>query len=288
MNNQKKICICLDAGHYGRYNRSPVVREYYESEMTWKLHLYLKEELERLGIRVTATRTEQKKNPSLVSRGKSSKGCDLFLSIHSNACGTQSVDRPVVITQLDGRGDALGRKLAEAIRATMQTNDPWRVYHKKGISGEYYGVLRGAAKVGTMGMILERSFHTNARAARWLLVEENLRRMAKAEAQVIAEYFGVEDTTEDKPAAEPEKETVSNKLDFARDYNPGIAGTYHIVSDDGTLNLRAGASVDKPIIEAMPSDSRVRCYGYHTGEWLYVVSEAGEIGFCHGAYLRKE
>ena len=33
--------ICLDAGHYGKYNRSPAIPEYYESDMNWKLHLML-------------------------------------------------------------------------------------------------------------------------------------------------------------------------------------------------------------------------------------------------------
>lgn len=32
------IKICLDAGHYGKYNRSPAVKTYYESDMNWKLH----------------------------------------------------------------------------------------------------------------------------------------------------------------------------------------------------------------------------------------------------------
>ena len=35
--------VCLDAGHWGKYNRSPVVPAYYESEMNWKLHLLLME-----------------------------------------------------------------------------------------------------------------------------------------------------------------------------------------------------------------------------------------------------
>jgi len=39
------IKVCLDAGHYGKYNRSPAVSSYYESDMTWKLHNYLKKEL---------------------------------------------------------------------------------------------------------------------------------------------------------------------------------------------------------------------------------------------------
>lgn len=40
------VKVCLDAGHYGKYNRSPAVLSYYESDMTWKLHNYLKKELE--------------------------------------------------------------------------------------------------------------------------------------------------------------------------------------------------------------------------------------------------
>ncbi len=278
MKNQKQIWVCLDAGHYGKYNRSPVVPAYYESEMNWKLHTYLKAELERWGIRVKTTRETPQKNPALATRGKTSKDCDLFLSIHSNACNTESVDRPVAIVQLDGRGDDLGSKLAAAVRDTMQTRDPWRIAKKKGIGGEYYGVLRGAAKVGTMGMILEHSFHTNTRAAKWLLEEENLRRLAAAEARVIAMYFGITE----------EKQTVSSWLDFAESFDHGKSGTYVVSSSDGVLNLRAGAAGDKPLIEAMPTGSRVRCYGYHTGDWLYVVSQSGKIGFCHGAYLRKE
>lgn len=41
--------ICLDAGHYGKYNQSPVNKAYWESEFTWKFHLLLKAELERYG-----------------------------------------------------------------------------------------------------------------------------------------------------------------------------------------------------------------------------------------------
>lgn len=273
--------VCIDAGHYGKRNRSPVVPEYYESEMNWKLQNYQKEELEKYGIKVITTRQDQKKDLSLLSRGRAAKDCDLFLSIHSNACDTESVDRAVVIVQLDGRGDVLGALLAQCIRDVMQTNDPYKVATRKGISGEYYGVLRGAAQVGTVGMILEHSFHTNTRAAKWLLVDANLRKLAKEEAKVIADYFGMTgEKQEQKPA-------VSNRLDFAEEYDEKRKGTYRVASSDGVLNLRAGAGADKPLIEAMPTGSLVKCYGYHTGDWLYVVSEAGNIGFCHGGYLEK-
>ena len=270
--------VCIDAGHYGKRNRSPVVAEYYESEMNWKLQNYQKHELEKYGVQVITTRKDQQKDMALITRGKASRGCDLFISNHSTACDTPTVDRPVVIVQLDGRGDALGAKLAACIREIMQTNDPSRVATRKGIHGEYYGVLRGAAKVGTVGMILEHSFHTNPRMARWLLVDDNLKKLAKAEAKVIAEYFGMIG----------EKNAVTNRLDFAEEYDEEVLGTYRVVSDDGTLNLRAGAGADKPLVEAIPTGSTVKCYGYHTGEWLYVVSRKGNIGFCHGGYLVKE
>ena len=46
--------------------------------------------------------------------------------------------------------------------------------------------------MGTPGLILEHSFHTNTRAAKWLLEDENLRKLAQAEADVIARWFGLE------------------------------------------------------------------------------------------------
>ena len=42
--------ICLDAGHYADYNRSPAVPEYYESRMNWKLHLLVKAALEEYRV----------------------------------------------------------------------------------------------------------------------------------------------------------------------------------------------------------------------------------------------
>ena len=52
--------ICIDAGHDGKYNRSPANKSYYESDMNWKLHLLLKKHLEQYGIEVVLTRENQK------------------------------------------------------------------------------------------------------------------------------------------------------------------------------------------------------------------------------------
>lgn len=198
----KHPIVCLDAGHYGKYNRSAAVPAYYESDMTWKLHLLQKVELEKYGIEVRLTRASQDKDLALVSRGKASEGCDLFISDHSNATGSgvsETTDRVVVIVQLDGKGDELGEALAKEITDVMQTQQPYRVYTKEGSRGEYYGVLRGAAAVGTVGMILEHSFHTCTRSTKWLMDEKNLQRLAEREAAVIAAWFDVKKIEEPKP-----------------------------------------------------------------------------------------
>ena len=93
----------------------------------------------------------------------------------------------------------------------METNGKYQVYSKAadfdrdgdGLKNdEYYGVLNGAHRVGVAGVILEHSFHTNTRAAKWLLVDSNLDKLAQAEAKVLAEYYGQKKVEQDvKPDA---------------------------------------------------------------------------------------
>jgi N-acetylmuramoyl-L-alanine amidase len=188
-----KIKICLDAGHYGKYNQSPVVPKYYESDMAWKLHLKLKKYLEEYGIEVITTRTKQKQDLGLTTRGKAAKGCDLFLSIHSNATTKESVDYPIAFVPINGSEDELGWRLAKCVEQIIETKQSGRAEPKKSEKGnwDYYSVINGAASVGVPGIILEHSFHTNTRATKWLMDESNLDNLAKAEAEVIAKYFKV-------------------------------------------------------------------------------------------------
>lgn len=283
--------VYLDAGHYGKYNRSPVVKDYYESNMAWKLHKYQEEELKKYGMSVALTRGSQWYDRDLIARGRASVGADLFISNHSNAASDSSIDRPEAIylvddnySSIDEASKGIAELLAATVQSTMQTTGKAKTYSKLSSTDrngdgkkndDYYGVLYGAHQVGTPAIILEHSFHTNERAAKWLLSDSNLRLLAKAEAKTIAEWFGIvrtEDTT---------------GIDHARSYSLSKAGTYKISSSDGTLNLRAGASAQKPIIEVMSNNSLVNCYGYYTGDWLYVVSAKRNVGFCHSGYLSR-
>ena len=211
MKNVKSGCskplVCLDAGHYGKYNQSPVVKDYYESETMWKLHLLLKLQLEKLGMDVVTTRSKQQEDLGLKARGKASKGADLLLSLHSNAADKESVDYVVAYhlypddgTKIDEQSKELAGMLAPAVAKLMGIKQGGRIETRKGsgdwngdgiMNDNYYSVLNGARLVDTPAIILEHSFHTNKAAAQWLMDGDNLVELAKVEAKLIAQYFGL-------------------------------------------------------------------------------------------------
>lgn len=215
--------ICLDAGHYGKYNRSPIVPEYYESERMWKLTELLAAALKKRGVTVVKTRTNQATDLALVSRGKKAQGCDLLLSLHSNASSTETPDFPVAIvfrddtkTNLDERSEDIGLKLAKVCADVMGTKQKGQIMTRANSGDrdgngykddEYYGVLHGAKLVKVPGVIMEHSFHTNKRAAQWLLSDSNLSKLAEAEADVLAAWLK---GTAQKPTAPAVKPTASN------------------------------------------------------------------------------
>lgn len=190
----KTMKVCLDAGHQGKYNQSPCNKIYYESDMVWKLHLLLKKYLESYGIDVAITRNTQAENKDLYSRGTSSAGCNLFISLHSNAVNAEinnTVDYPVSYCAINGAADGIGLALAQCVENVMGTSQKARIEHRNGSHGDYYGVIRGATAVGVPGLILEHSFHTNSRSTEWLLNDANLDKLAKAEADTIAVCYGI-------------------------------------------------------------------------------------------------
>ena len=188
--------IMIDPGHFSKYNRSPVVPEYYEGDRVYKLSQYLIEALRKYDFVVSCTKRSIDDYPKTVSgtdnvykRGTMSKGCNLLISLHSNACNTEAVNRAVVIHPLSGAEKALGADLGGVIKSVMGLPS-YQLYSRENGSGrDYYGVIRGAADVGVPCLILEHSFHTNKAAAQWLLSDDNLKRLAEAEAETIAKYY---------------------------------------------------------------------------------------------------
>jgi len=190
----KTMKICLDAGHFGKYNQSPADSRYYESDMAWKLTELQNKYLQQYGFEVITTRANQATDRDLYDRGAASKGCDLFISNHSNAVAStvnNSVDYPAAYCAINHSADAIGLLLAQVVENCMGTKQAARIENRSGNNGDYYGVIRGATAVGTPGLILEHSFHTNAASTAWLLDDNNLDRLAQAEASAIAMRYGV-------------------------------------------------------------------------------------------------
>lgn len=259
----KEVKIMLDAGHYGKYNRSPAVPAYYESDFTFKFTNMLKAALEGYSFKVGTTRADQAKDLGLTDRGKAAAGYDLFISIHSNAVGSgvnNSVDYPVAITMvnddkvsIDEESKAVGEILAQVVAAAMGTSQAARTYTKlsandrdgNGIKDdEYYGVLHGAKLVRVPGIILEHSFHTNAKAAAWLLVDSNLQAMAAAEAAALANYYGMrkQESQEPEQPQQPQETATWYRVRTSWDNAASQIGAYR-VKDNAIKNCPDGYTV---------------------------------------------
>ena len=192
------LFIMLDAGHAGKYNRG-IIKGYWESQMTWSLTNKLKKELEKYpGVVVSLTKKSLYDDPYIYDRGQMAKGYDLFISIHSNWASAQSADYPLTIVsskykpELYKAAQPLGKLLAYNVKKTMKTRQEPQVWIKRlSTNGQdWYGVLRGCASVNVPGVIIEHSFHSNKRSCSWLMKDSNKNKMARSEAEVIANYYG--------------------------------------------------------------------------------------------------
>ena len=223
--------ICLDAGHYKGYNAG-AVKGYYEGNVVWKLTNLQKKYLEQYkDVTVVLTRTDISKDLSLSNRGAKSKGCDLFLSNHTNYVDNSSVDRVVIIYPFDNKNksDILGKKLGAKIQEVMGTKQKYQMMQRKSDSGnEYYGVMRSARATGCPSYyILEHGFHSHKATCNWLLKDENLEKLAKAEVEVIAKHFGLKKKTTTTSTTSKEE-------------------LYQIVTD--SLNIRKGAGTNYDVV----------------------------------------
>ena len=196
--------VCLDAGHFGKQNRSSVVPDFYESQINWKLQDLLSDCLEDCGIKVVKTRLDPTKDLELTMRGRQAKNCDLFISLHVNAAenpnanyvlGVHMVDDDC--SEIDEQSKQVAKLLSDCVAKVMGVKaESWTRKSANdrdgnGYKDDYYGVLRGAHSVGTAGVILEHGFYTNKAQAEFLLDNNNLKKIADAEAKVIADWFGV-------------------------------------------------------------------------------------------------
>lgn len=282
----KKPSVCLDAGHYGKYNAG-AVSGYWESEIVWKLTQYEAEELRKRGIDVVLTRKTIDEAPEVLDprdglwhRGYMAAGCDYFESNHTNAAGSSAPDYVVVIPQ-SGRPKAyeaalkMGRAVAECMGVTLS------IYTKLADDGtEWYAVDRGAKAADVDGWITEHGFHTNPKICKWLMDDDNLRMLARVKAETWCDIFGLPRSVE-----ATKKPTGHDKA---------IVGTW---VNKKTRYVWNGAGTSNKKLVKLPVGTKCHCYGYfrHSKlkkKWPYVVATVNGIeytgfisttGFLHNA-----
>ncbi|MCH5340049.1 MAG: N-acetylmuramoyl-L-alanine amidase [Acetatifactor sp.] len=247
-----KLTIVLDPGHKTNYNKG-VYSGYYEGNAVWKLAQYLKEELENGTdqINVILTKSSLAEDPTLYNRGQVAvkNNATVFISLHSNAVGdTSKYEQAYGVSVyrslfLPDSAD-LGHKLADAVVSVMRpvTGVTYSrgvlTYQSTKTGRDYYGVIRGAvndaggvAQAASYSVkhafIIEHGFHTNSKECAFLADDNNLRKIAKVEADVIKEHFGITGRTEPEYAGlsimGEAVATETQMLEYLKANNPSAA-----------------------------------------------------------------
>ena len=199
------IKVTIDPGHNEKSNVSPTVRGYIEGVQMYKLAGFLAAELNARGITTEVTRKKITDDPAIADRGKlaAKNGSAMFISLHSNApCADKNGKFDGTITgsciyysMTDAANKAFADKLGAAVAKCMghkYRGSLTRRYSAQHPDRDYYGVIRNAAQNGCRAAFLvEHGFHTNSKDAAFLMSDKNLRALAAAEAEVVAEHFGV-------------------------------------------------------------------------------------------------
>jgi N-acetylmuramoyl-L-alanine amidase len=177
----------------------------------WDLQNFIVEELQTIGFaNAQSLRTINDKiiprnqnendqdwrNRDNLVRGQKSEGFDLFIQLHSDGIDPvpNATDHATAIYPMDGRNNtqALGQSICDAIKSTMELNGTSSIRTAVTDAGndERFFVMKGARSVNCPRyFIVENSFHSNSRAAHWLMQNSNLRRLARAYAEVIRAHF---------------------------------------------------------------------------------------------------
>jgi len=190
--------VLIDPGH-SPGNANGGRNGYREYAGMWKLSNFLKDILVCSGVRAGLTRTEDR-DPSLEARGSMAEGYDLFISQHSNAFNgmVRGVECFHSVAYPNDR--AVAAKLTAAV-STLMNNPDRGAKTRVGNGGvDYFGVIRAAVAAGCPQVFLmENGFHDHELDEAFLLKDENLKRIAEVQAQIILDTLGVK-----KNAANPE------------------------------------------------------------------------------------
>ncbi|MGI6010756.1 MAG: N-acetylmuramoyl-L-alanine amidase [Ruminococcus sp.] len=186
--------VVVDAGHGGRDPGKVGAGDVLEKEINLEIALKLKERLEKRGIQVIMTRTEDvmlceedssnKKAQDLKNRCGiiDESGADCAVSIHQNSYSDESVKGPQVFYYQNSDS---GRELAETLQEALVSRlAPESSREARG--NETYYMLR---KTKTPVVIVECGFLSNPEEAGRLCEEKYQEQIADAVCEGVAAYL---------------------------------------------------------------------------------------------------
>lgn len=211
--------IVVDPGHGGSdpgaANSDKTLQE---KTLTLKIANALVQELETYAdVRVYMTRTTDT-YVGLTDRTAyaASVGADAFVSVHLNSAAATARGAEVWYpnASFDSNVASVGKTMASNVMTALsnlglvsrgiKTKDATYNRYSDGSVADYYAVIRGAKEKHIPGIIIEGAFLTNASdVSDFLSTDAKLKAMGKADADAIAETFGLKKRSAGKsvPAA---------------------------------------------------------------------------------------
>ena len=190
-----KYTVCLDPGHGpDTVNGSPD-GSYKEKEFAWDMYTRIRPLLERCGVNVICTRTEDAK-PSLTARCEVSNqaGADLFVSLHSNAEGGSGWGTARGLLVYTSSGPMTAKRNVAATAIVNRAHEAGVLLHGSGVAHQIeYTVL---AKTAAPAVLIEYGFHTNREDVALLKTNAYRNKLAEATARGVCDYLGVAWTAE--------------------------------------------------------------------------------------------
>lgn len=185
--------VCLDPGHgiETAGKRSPD-GSYRECEFALDMAFRIKALLERHGVAVTLTRSDEH-DVSLAQRAKTANaidGLDLFVSLHSNAAGSGAAwmsARGLLVYTSGGAADAPRNRAALAILARQAEAGVTVRNSGQPVAQNLY-VLRNTT---APACLVEHLFHDNLEDVALLKDDGYRQKMARADAKGILDYLGL-------------------------------------------------------------------------------------------------
>ena len=207
----QKYVIVLDPGHggtdSGAENQNGISSES-ESRLTLKIANYVKQELEKSSqFVVYMTRT----NDSYVGLSErvnyaASKNADILVSLHLNSADSKTANGAEILVPRTGRYNSKvaenAGQLAQDIlkklvslglynRGLVYRDSASGTKYPDGSTADYYAIVRQGLQAGIPSIIVEHAFISSTVDAKFLDSEADLQKIGRADAEGIAQYFGV-------------------------------------------------------------------------------------------------